>query len=75
MGKEEERLGNRWHANVSAERDDEVPGEAQRMQLQQSRYITSTTPTGRGEERKLPRSAIIKWFFLCSVYGPMVIHW
>ncbi|CAF97231.1 unnamed protein product [Tetraodon nigroviridis] len=69
MGKEEERPGHRCDRDACTEQD-----EAHCMQLQQSGYITSTTPTSRGEESEPPRAAIIKWFFLCSVYGPMVIH-
>lgn len=48
MGKEEERLGYGRHRGASRERDVDAPGEAQRVQLQQSGYITSTTPTSRG---------------------------
>ena len=52
---------------------------ARLMQLHWSHYITFTPPTSTGQRGEPVRDSKalwtgIKWFFLCSVYGPMVIH-
>ena len=82
MGKEEEWLTQlSLQKHIGTERHRGARRALGSGDRDRSHYITFTPPTSAEQRRRGDKrdseplwTGIIKWFFLCSVYGPMVIH-